>query len=69
MSGGAASPEGNVFGASQARAFSSGYASAPPLQPMSPAAVGVAGDGQPHDNMAPFLTLRFCIAFRGAMPF
>ncbi|HXU82906.1 MAG TPA: tail fiber protein, partial [Polyangia bacterium] len=66
--GGVSSPDGNVFGASQARALSSGYSPAPPAVPMSPSAVGPAGQGQPHNNMAPFLTLRFCISLFGELP-
>jgi len=63
--GGEASPEGGVFGASQARALSTGYSPATPVVPMSAAAVGAVGDGQAHNNMAPFLTLRFCISLFG----
>jgi microcystin-dependent protein len=66
--GGQGSPEGGLFGASQARALSAGYSSAPPAVPMSPAAVGAAGEGQAHNNMAPYLTLRFCISLFGAGP-
>jgi microcystin-dependent protein len=69
LSGGDPSPEGHLFGASQARALSTGYAVAPPIVPLAPAAVSFAGEGQPHNNMPPYLTLRFCIAYRGAMPF
>jgi microcystin-dependent protein len=37
-------------------------------QPLSPTAVGIAGGGQPHNNMMPFLTLNFCIALQGIFP-
>jgi microcystin-dependent protein len=30
--------------------------------------VGVAGGGQPHNNMMPYLTLNFCIALQGVFP-
>lgn len=33
----------------------------------SPQAIGTSG-GQPHDNMAPTLTLNFCIALTGIFP-
>jgi microcystin-dependent protein len=66
--GGAASPEGNVFGASQARALSTGYSQAAPTVPMAAAAVGSAGAGQAHNNMAPYLTLRLCISLFGKVP-
>jgi microcystin-dependent protein len=67
-SGGASSPEGNTFGEAQARAFSAGYSSAAPTVAMSAAAVGPAGDGQAHENMAPYLTVTFCIALIGLLP-
>ena len=35
---------------------------------MDPAAVGNAGQSQPHDNMQPYLVLRFCIALVGIFP-
>jgi microcystin-dependent protein len=35
---------------------------------MSPAAIGVAGGGQPHTNLAPILALNFCIALTGIFP-
>jgi microcystin-dependent protein len=36
--------------------------------PMNPQAVGVAGGGQPHNNMPPFLTFTFIIAMQGIYP-
>lgn len=68
MSGGQASPEGNVFGEAQARALSAGYASGAPAVAMSPAAVSSAGGGQPHENMPPYLPLNFCISLTGIVP-
>jgi microcystin-dependent protein len=35
---------------------------------MSPNALGAAGGGQPHNNMQPFLALRFIIALEGVYP-
>jgi microcystin-dependent protein len=67
-SGGEASPEGAVFGASQARALSTGYSPAMPEVSMSGEAVAAAGEGKAHNNMAPYLTLRFCIALFGSAP-
>ena len=43
------------------------YASAPNTT-MNPAAIGVAGGNQPHDNMSPFLCINFIIALQGAFP-
>ena len=31
-------------------------------------ALGVAGGGQPHNNLMPYLTLNFCIALQGVFP-
>ena len=39
-----------------------------PLASMSPNALTLAGGGQPHNNMQPFLTLNFCIALQGVFP-
>ena len=35
---------------------------------LAPNAIGNAGGSQPHDNMAPYLTLNFCIALQGIFP-
>jgi microcystin-dependent protein len=35
---------------------------------MNPAAVGAVGGSQPHNNLAPFLVLNFCIALVGIFP-
>jgi microcystin-dependent protein len=37
-------------------------------QQLKPAAIGIAGGGQPHENRQPFLTLNFCIALQGVFP-
>jgi microcystin-dependent protein len=46
------------------------YAPAVPgtLTPMHDTSVGPAGNNQPHNNMPPFLTMRFCIALQGVFP-
>ena len=36
--------------------------------PMNINAMGAAGNGQAHNNMQPFLTIRFCIALQGVYP-
>jgi microcystin-dependent protein len=66
--GGAATPQGNVFGAAQARALSAGYSGAAPSVAMSPAAVESTGEGQAHNNMPPYLPLNYCIALDGEFP-
>ena len=35
---------------------------------MNAQALAVAGGGQPHDNMPPYLVLNFCIALQGIFP-
>lgn len=44
------------------------YKAGPPNATMKPNAVGVAGGGQPHNNMMPYLTLNYCIALQGIYP-
>ena len=41
---------------------------ATPNTTMNPAAIGVAGGSQPHNNMSPFLCLNFIIAMEGIYP-
>ena len=36
--------------------------------PMNANAIGAAGNGQPHNNLQPFLTLRYCVAVQGIYP-
>jgi microcystin-dependent protein len=36
--------------------------------PMNPAAIGVAGGSQPHENMPPFTCVNFIIALEGVYP-
>ena len=38
------------------------------LQPMAPEALALAGGGQPHNNLQPYLTCSFCIALQGVFP-
>lgn len=35
---------------------------------LAPEALTTSGGSQPHNNMQPYLTLRFCIALRGVFP-
>ncbi|UWP87209.1 tail fiber protein [Dactylosporangium fulvum] len=45
------------------------YAAGPATRvPMHPAALAPAGGGQPHDNLAPYLTVTFIIATGGIYP-
>ena len=62
-SGTAADPSGQVW----ANGGSTAYASTPNTN-MKPAAIGVTGGSQPHENRPPYLTLTFCIALTGIFP-
>jgi microcystin-dependent protein len=44
------------------------YATSPLDGTVAPAAIGIAGQSQPHENRAPFLVLNFCIALSGIFP-
>jgi len=35
---------------------------------MNPAAIGITGGSQPHNNMQPYLVLNYCIALQGVFP-
>lgn len=56
-------------GAVLARPGANIYASAPDgTTVMNTGMIGNAGGGQPHSNIAPYLTLNFCIALQGIYP-
>jgi microcystin-dependent protein len=44
------------------------YTSGAPDVPMHPAAIGVAGGGEPHNNLHPYLAVNFIIALVGIFP-
>ena len=68
-SGTALTPVGNIWANPAARrAVVSMYAPSLTAVNMDPAAVGVTGGSQPHNNMPPFLGLNFCIALQGVFP-
>jgi microcystin-dependent protein len=58
-----ASASGNAWASSAQNPYS-----AAPNSQMSPLALAKAGGSQPHDNMAPYLTLNFIIALSGIFP-
>lgn len=61
--GSIADPEGNVVG--KAKAYVPGSNAAAGLDA---SAVQSAGGSQPHENMAPYLTIQFVIALKGIYP-
>lgn len=63
------SPASNTWGSGTKASGGTVYAPAAAAQvQMNPFATSVAGGSQPHNNMMPFLTLRFCIALQGVFP-
>ncbi|HEY6305351.1 MAG TPA: tail fiber protein [Candidatus Angelobacter sp.] len=44
------------------------YSNVAPSLTMAPAAIGLAGGSQPHDNMVPFLAVSFIISLFGIFP-
>jgi len=44
------------------------FAAAGPLVQLDAKATPIAGGGQPHNNLQPYLTLQFCIALQGVYP-
>ena len=58
-------PSGNVPALTRRNAYAPGSG---PLSPMASTSLGPAGNTQPHNNMQPFLTIRFCVALQGIYP-
>lgn len=61
--GGSASPSGRYLGGAN-----NAYRGGSPTTTLNPAMVSSVGGSQPHNNMAPYLTLSFCIALIGIFP-
>ena len=62
-------PAGHFLAVPDARSGSPIYdPTASGLSQMAFTEVGVAGSGQPHNNMQPYLCLNFCIATQGVFP-
>jgi microcystin-dependent protein len=45
-----------------------GYTTTNPTAAMSPGMIGNTGGNQPFQNLAPYLTLNYCIALEGIFP-
>jgi microcystin-dependent protein len=65
--GNTTSPASAVWASQAGRTPPPAYASAANVQ-LGAGAIGPAGNGQPHNNMPPFLTLNFIIALQGVYP-
>ena len=59
-------PTRNIARSQNANAYKS--PGGQPVTQLDPQALALAGQGQPHNNMQPFLTLNFCIALEGIFP-
>lgn len=68
MASAASADRGNAGDALLAASQDALYASAPPNEALRADSLGVTGGSQPHNNMQPYLTLRFCIALQGVFP-
>jgi microcystin-dependent protein len=60
-------PVGTVW-AADTSATVLNYRAAPIDSTLNPAAIGVAGGSQPHNNMSPFTCVNFIIALQGIFP-
>ncbi len=62
-------PVGNAWASGQ-KGFGSFYSQSGPNSnvQMNPLGTTLAGGGQPHNNLMPYLTLNFCIALQGIFP-
>ncbi|HEY8876941.1 MAG TPA: tail fiber protein [Roseateles sp.] len=58
------SPAGALLGSTSVNSYDSSAAGVP----MAPGAIGNSGGSQPHNNMAPTLTLNYIIALAGIFP-
>jgi len=61
-------PTGNLLAMQSRKTPIYATAKAGGLTPMNKAAVGSVGESQAHNNMQPFLAIRFCIALQGVYP-
>jgi microcystin-dependent protein len=62
------SPENNVWAQAVSDQGAFNYYNSTGPNAMSPQALQLAGGGQPHNNMHPYLALSFCIALQGIFP-
>lgn len=66
--GNAVTVANNFWAKTAGRPSPSLYAAAATNLTMSPAAVGLTGGAQPHNNLPPYVTLLFVIALNGIFP-
>ncbi len=61
-------PTGNLLAHESRKSPIYDIASNRGLTPMNKAAIEAVGKSQPHNNMQPFLGIRFCVALQGVYP-
>jgi microcystin-dependent protein len=61
---------GNLLATAQGDGSAMGliYGTGAPDTPLASGAIGLTGGSQPHNNMQPYLVLRYCIAIEGDFP-
>jgi microcystin-dependent protein len=57
-----------IFGGLQAQTQARMYSAGAVNNQLNQAAIGISGSSMPHNNMMPYLTLRYCIAMQGVFP-
>lgn len=69
LAGGSTDPANNLWASSVGgRTPPPLYSAGAPNTPMSPAAISIAGSGQPHENQQPYLAVSYIIALVGVFP-
>jgi len=61
-------PTGNLLANQSGRKMIYAPPAANAVTPMHANAIGITGSGQTHNNMQPFLGIRFCMALQGVYP-
>jgi microcystin-dependent protein len=61
-------PAGNLLATTDNTTFGNAYQGGSNLAPMAAGVITNTGGSQAHNNMAPYLTLNFCIALQGVFP-
>jgi microcystin-dependent protein len=60
------SPNGKVLAKAKRNVYAP--SSSGSMSQLAPTSIGTVGNSQPHNNMQPFLTIRYCIALQGIYP-
>jgi microcystin-dependent protein len=63
-----AAPGGAIWSGAVGRGAPTYYGSGTPNSPMAPNLIAPVGNGGPHNNLSPYLTLNYIIALQGIFP-